>query len=128
MMLAEANKLDEIKKDFPGEYFRFSTSIENIVIQAHMHEKQSRLPEALDLHRKNFYIWGHAETGKTWLARWMAGARPYSKAQNKRWDEFRPDNTWVVFRDITPMTGSTGRPCQTQVICTPSQRRSRIAR
>jgi hypothetical protein len=105
MELAENNQLPTIKEEFPAEYFRFNVTIEKIAAQARMRQLQSRPPVPVDLLKKNFYIWGHAGTGKTWLARSMAGELPYSKAQNKWWDGYSEAITGIVFNDISPMLG-----------------------
>jgi hypothetical protein len=105
MELAENNQLPIIKEEFPAEYFRFNATVEKIAAQARMRELQSKPPLPVDLLKKNFYIWGHAGTGKTWLARSMAGGLPYSKAQNKWWDGYPELVTGIVFNDISPMLG-----------------------
>jgi hypothetical protein len=105
MQLAENNEIATIKDQFPVEFFRFNVTIEKIAAQAHMRELQSKPPVPVDLLKKNFYIWGHAGTGKTWQARKMAGRLPYSKAQNKWWDGYSESVTGIVFNDISPMLG-----------------------
>jgi hypothetical protein len=103
MHLAEENKIEAIKQEFTAEYFRFNVAIEKIASNAHMRQLQSKPAQIVDLLRKNFFIWGHAGTRKTYLAREMAGPLPYSKAQNKWWDGYNENNTGVVFNDISPM-------------------------
>jgi regulator of sigma D len=105
MELAQNNDVATIKDEFPAEFFRFNVTIEKIAAQAHMRQLQSKPPLPVDLLKKNFYIWGHAGTGKTWLARRMAGELPYSKAQNKWWDGYTEQVTGIVFNDISPMLG-----------------------
>jgi hypothetical protein len=105
MELAQNNEIPTIIAEFPAEFFRFNTTIEKIAANAHMRQLQSKPPAVVDLLKKNFYIWGHAGTGKTYHARKMAGSLPYSKAQNKWWDGFSEKNTGIVFNDISPMMG-----------------------
>jgi hypothetical protein len=105
MELTRRGDLEEILKQFPGEYFRFSTTIEKLIAMAQMAMMQEKPVEPVDLHKKNFYICGDPGTGKTWLAREMAGTRPYAKAQNKCWDGWSQANTGIVFNDLVPGTG-----------------------
>jgi hypothetical protein len=105
MELAQNNDIPTIIAEFPGEFFRFNVTIEKIAAQAHMRQLQSQPPIIIELLKKNFYIWGQAGTGKTYLARQMAGQLPYSKAQNKWWDGYTEAHTGIVFNDISPMMG-----------------------
>jgi hypothetical protein len=105
LRLAEENDIETIKQEFTAEYFRFNVTIEKIAANAHMRHLQCKPATTVELLKKNFFIWGQAGTGKTYLAREMAGEFPYSKAQNKWWDGFNDKNTGIVFNDISPMMG-----------------------
>jgi hypothetical protein len=105
MRLALAGDVETIMTVFPGEYLRFSAAIDKLATKSRMGKLQSLPPVSVDLHKKNFFIWGDAGTGKTWLAREMCGERPYAKAQNKWWDGWSDDCTGILLNDLVPSQG-----------------------